>query len=271
MLDKNLIYNIDCFDLMDKLRDESVQLILTDPPYGIGYQNGYAYDPHPLITGDKGIDYPTFARECFRVLRGNSHAYFFTRYDKYPYHYNCLTEAGFTVKGCLVIEKGHIGGIGDLYGSYASNGEWVIFCHKGRRVFNTVKLLKNTGPVGKIASREGNPLREYKTRFNCCWFGDSYPKSTYNASWKTKHGFRHPTIKNVKCLEWLIQLSSNPGDIVFDPFMGSGSTAVAAANTGRFYLGSEIDASYYQLAQSRISGAGNEIRPYAETKGEIDA
>jgi len=75
-----------------------------------------------------------------------------------------------------------------------------------------------------------------------------------------KQGFQHPTMKNAECLEWLIQISSNPGDIVFDPFMGSGSTAIAAINTGRAYLGSEIDASHYQLAQNRMSGAGNEIR-----------
>lgn len=71
----------------------------------------------------------------------NSHAYFFTRFDCYPYHFQCLQEAGFTIKNCLVIEKGTLGGIGDLKGSYASSAEWVIFCQKGRRVFNSTTLL----------------------------------------------------------------------------------------------------------------------------------
>jgi site-specific DNA-methyltransferase (adenine-specific) len=251
---------MDAFELMDKLPDGFAQLVLTDPPYGIRYQNGYAYAPHPPIPGDTGIDYPAFARECYRVLRGGAHAYFFTRFDVYPYHYKCLTDAGFTVKNCLVIEKGHIGGIGDLYGSYANNCEWLIFCHKGRRTFNRVELLKNKGSVGKRASRAGTPLREYKTRYNCCWFGNDYPKSTYNASWKAKHGFQHPAMKNAECLEWLIQLSSNPGDIVIDPFAGSGSTAIAAINTGRRFIGSEIYVPYHQLAQNRILGAGGELR-----------
>lgn len=251
---------MDAFEFMSKLPNEFAQLILTDPPYGISYQNGYAYNPPPHITGDTEIDYPTFARECFRVLQNNSHAYFFTRFDQYPYHYNCLKDAGFSVKNCLVIEKGIIGGIGDLYGSYANNCEWIIFCHKGRRVFNSVKLLKNKGSAGKLASRAGNPLNEYKTRFNCCWFGNDYPKSTYNPSWKTKNNFRHPTMKNVECLEWLIQISSNPGETVLDPFMGSGSTAKAAINTSRFFIGSEIEYSYYKLAQNRISGVGGELR-----------
>ena len=257
MITINTIYNMDAFELLKKLPNDYAQLILTDPPYGISYQNGYTYTPHLPIRGDTGIDYPAFARECFRVLRGNSHAYFFTRFDQYPYHYNCLTEAGFSVKNCLVIEKGHIGGIGDLYGSYANNCEWIIFCHKGRRMFNKTKLIKNVYPIGKYG---GVPRMEYKTRFNCCWFGNEYPKSNYNSAWRIKHGFRHPTMKNAECLEWLIQISSNPGDIVFDPYMGSGSTAIAAINTGRFFIGSEIEASHCQLAQSRISGAGGEIR-----------
>jgi len=57
-----------------------------------------------FLVGDTGIDYPAFAEQCYRVLHNNSHAYFFTRYDKYPYHYECLTKAGFMIKNCLVIE-----------------------------------------------------------------------------------------------------------------------------------------------------------------------
>ena len=257
MIETNIIYNMDCFRLMRELRSESVQLILTDPPYGIRYQNNFTSEKLPYLAGDTGIDYPAFAEQCYRVLQNNSHAYFFTRYDKYPYHYECLTKAGFMIKNCLVIEKGQGGNTGDLQGGYANNCEWIIFCHKGRRVFSKTKLLKNTKPAGKPCSRKGNPIQEYKTRFFCCWFGHDYPKATYNSAWRIKHGFKHPTMKNAKCLEWLIQISSNPGDIVFDPFMGSGSTAIAAINTGRFYIGSEIDTSYCQLAQNRIVGANN--------------
>lgn len=247
------VYNMDCFALMRQMEDASVHLVLTDPPYGIRYRNGYSLSPYEQLVGDDDFDYRLFAQECFRVLAPDSHAYFFTRFDQYPHHYDFLVDAGFSVKNCLVIEKGHIGGIGDLYGSYANNSEWVIFCHKGRRLFNKTKLLKNVGPVGKPASRQGTPLQEYKTRFNSCWFGEHYPKSTYNASTKTKHRLSHPTVKNVTCLEWLIRISSNEGDTVFDPCMGSGSTALASANTGRHYLGCEVDSDYWNLSQRRIA------------------
>jgi len=248
----NQIYHTDCFPFMRQLSDESVHLILTDPPYGIQYQNNFTSEKLPYLIGDTGIDYPEFAKQCYRILQNNSHAYFFTRFDKYPYHYECLVNAGFTIKNCLVIEKGQGGNNGDLYGSYANNCEWVIFCHKGRRIFSQTKLLRNKKFGMKSDSHNRNPTLEYKTRFYCCWFGEDYPKSTYNSSWRIKQNYKHPTIKNIRCLEWLIQISSNQEDIVFDPFMGSGSTAIAAANTGRYYLGTEIDNSHYQLSLQRI-------------------
>lgn len=243
---------MDAFELMGELQDESVQLILTDPPYGIRYQNHLTQTKLPYLAGDTGIDYLRFSQESYRILQNNSHAYFFTRYDKYPFHYDCLVKAGFNIKNCLVIEKGMCGNSGDLYGSYASNCEWVIFCHKGRRAFNKTKLLRNKKAPGKPAHRCGNPIQEFKTRFFSCWFGKQYPKATYNPAWRVSQGFEHPTMKNVECLAWLIQISSDPDDIVFDPFMGSGSTALAAIQTGRRFLGSEIENSYCELSEHRI-------------------
>jgi DNA modification methylase len=246
----NAIYNMDYMELLQMLPDKCIQLILTDPPYGINYQNGYTQNKMPHLSGDTGIDYMAFANQCYRVLQDNSHAYFFTRFDQYPLHYGCLIEAGFSIKNCLVIEKGTIGGIGDLYGSYANNSEWVIFCQKGRRVFNKTKLMKNVRHIGRY---NGEAKITYKTRFNSCWFGSDYPKANKNSAWRLKHGFEHPTMKNVECLEWLIQISSNPYDMVLDPFMGSGSTALAAVGTGRRYLGSEIEVAYYRLSQQRLA------------------
>ena len=248
----NIIHNIDYTELIQQLPDGCVNLILTDPPYGIEYQNNFTRNKKPRLSKDmeNGIDYAMFAEQCYRILKNNSHAYFFTRFDKYPYHYSCLTQAGFNVKNCLIIEKGHIGGIGDLYGSYANNSEWIIFCHKGRRLFYKTKLVKNKYPISRYS---GNLKMEHKTRFNNCWFGDGYPKATPNSSWSSKNNYNHPTMKNVECLEWLIQISSEPDSIVFDPFIGSGTTALAAVNTGRRYLGCEIDPAHYQLSQTRLA------------------
>ena len=75
----NQIYCMDCMELLAEIPDGAVSLILTDPPYGISYQNHFAKHPHPLLTGDTGIDYKQLARESYRILQHNAHAYFFTR------------------------------------------------------------------------------------------------------------------------------------------------------------------------------------------------
>ena len=250
---RNQIYCMDCMELSMQLPDGSVSMILTDPPYGIRYRNSFTNRPHPPIAGDSGIDYGHLARESWRILQDDAHAYFFTRFDCYPYHYRCLEEAGFTIKNCLVVEKGTVGGIGDLQGSYASNGEWIIFCQKGRRPFNHTTLLQNRKREGTRFHAGREPSKKYKTRFNACWFGEEYPKATYNSAWQKKHGIYHPTIKNADFLSWLIRISSQPGELVFDGFMGSGSTAVAAALSGRDYLGTEICPEYFEMARNRIA------------------
>ena len=65
---KNRIFNEDCLQLMKELPDGAVSLILTDPPYGIRYQNQFSASPHPVLDGDGGIDYERFARESYRIL-----------------------------------------------------------------------------------------------------------------------------------------------------------------------------------------------------------
>ena len=247
---------MDCMGLFPQIPDGYVSMILTDPPYGISYQNHFTRRQHDVLVGDNGIDYGRFAKESYRILTDNAHAYFFTRLDCYPYHYECLKKAGFQVKNCLVIEKGNIGGIGDLQGSYANNAEWLIFCQKGRRIFNRTMLMLNRCN-GSTASK---PNKKYKTRFNACWFGEEYPKATYNASWLRKHQIFHPTVKNVELLSWLIQISSLPGELVFDGFIGTGSTALAALINGRNYLGAEISIDYHALAQKRIKEVLEDVR-----------
>lgn len=246
----NLLYCMDCLELMPKIPDDYVSMILTDPPYGISYQNQYTRHCHPVLEGDAGIDYMRFARESYRILSNHAHAYFFTRFDCYPYHYECLREAGFQVKNCLVIEKGTVGGIGDLKGSFANNAEWVIFCQKGRREFNHTTLMENK--YSRSYAKERKPYAKYKTRFNACWFGPDYPKATYNSIWQKRTKIYHPTVKNVEFLSWLIQISSYSGEIVFDGFMGTGSTALAALKNGRYYLGAEISPEYHAVAEKRI-------------------
>ncbi len=125
------IFCMDCMELFPHIPDGHVSMILSDPPYGISCQNHFTGSRHRVLDGDDGIDYVCFAHESCRILQENAHAYFFTRFDRCPYHYESLKQAGFSIKNCLAVEKGTAGGIGDLEGSYASNAEWIIFCQEG--------------------------------------------------------------------------------------------------------------------------------------------
>lgn len=73
-----------------------------------------------------------------------------------------MKQAGFTVKNCLVVEKGTIGGIGDLTGSYANNAEWIIFCQKGRRTFQHTTLLENRKKKGCSTMQAGSEVKNIR-------------------------------------------------------------------------------------------------------------
>lgn len=118
-------------ELLAEIPDGAVSLILTDPPYGISYQNHFAKHPHPLLTGDTGIDYKQLARESYRILQHNAHAYFFTRFDCYPEHYACLQEAGFQIKNCLVIERTPLVAWGIYKGVLPTMRNGLYFARKG--------------------------------------------------------------------------------------------------------------------------------------------
>lgn len=105
--------------------------------------------------------------------------------------------------------------MGDLKGSYAPKYEMIIFAHKGRKLLNGFRyadIIK--------ASRTGNK--------------------------------NHPTEKPVGLLETFIKNSSDENSVVFDGFMGSGSTGVACVNTGRKFIGMEISKEYFEIAKHRI-------------------
>lgn len=250
MVELNKIYKYDAIESLKRLNELNfkVNMILTDPPYGIDYQSNWGRDGNKLkkIANDDNLEwYQEFSDECYKLLEDNSAFYCFTRYDVYPEMYNCLIKSGFKIKNLLVIQKGQKGGNGDLQAQYANDCELVIYANKGRRKFNKTQLAKTDGRKGAA---------EFRTRLPNVWFDteyNTYPKSTVNVS-NQKDELIHPTEKNVKLLEWFLQISSNENDIILDPFMGSGSTAIACINTHRNYIGFELDKEYYRLSTERI-------------------
>ena len=214
------LYNTDALEALRELESNSVDLVATDPPYGINLKKGYKKG-NKLVAGDDGFSVMFFLddllTELKRVMKDESAAYIFTRFDVYPYWFmKCKNY--FDVKSCLIWNKGG-GGIGDLKGNYALNYEMCIYMVKGRHLLNG----KRDGAVWNI----GKCKQEY-----------------------------HETQKPVEIMQKIIEKSSNENDLVLDPFAGSCSTAIACKNTNRNFLGYELIKENYEIAQERINKCG---------------
>ena len=211
----------DCLELMKNIPNGSVDLVLTDPPYGIDFQSNFRKNKFNKIENDTAVN-AEFLDECKRVLKDTGAFYCFTRWDVYPSWIEQISKR-FKVKNCIVwFKRG--GGLGDLKKGYIYNHEFIIYC------------------------AEKNHRLNGKRRNDVFEFAKDAP-STYV----------HPTQKPISLLKEIIERSSNEGGVVLDCFMGSGSTGVACANTNRNFIGIELDEGYFNIAKKRIEEAVNDL------------
>jgi DNA modification methylase len=208
-LDHN-VYFEDCVEGMrERLDDDSVDCVITDPPYGIDWQSSHREKEFDTVTADGDIEeaiglYRTALTEISRILKSDGHLYTFTRWDVYPEFLDTTSEF-FDPQNCLVWAKNNWG-MGHIDYDYRPQHEFIIFaCGEDPR---------------PLTEQESN-LLEYARP----------PSNEYD----------HPTEKPVALVEKLLSLSTDPGDRILDPFMGSGTTAVAAIQNDRDYVGFEID------------------------------
>ena len=197
-----------CLSALPKIADESVNLVLTDPPYLVNYQDRSGRS----IANDKTGEWlqPTFA-ELHRVLRPDSFCVSFYGWTKIDHFFAAWKKAGFRVIGHIVFNKG-----------YASSSRFVRYQHE------SAFLLAKGNPA-----LPENPIP------------DVLP-------WKYSGNKFHPTQKPLDAMKTLVEAFSKPGDLVIDPFMGSGTTCLAAYQAGRNYLGIELDPNYYTIASQRL-------------------
>ena len=213
----NKIINGDYLEVMKQMPDKCVDLVLTDPPYGMSYQSAWrtATPKFSKIEKDDDVSwFPEFIAEAYRVLKDDSHIYIFCNDYAISEFRKAMGEVGFTPKRTLVwVKNNHTSG--DLEGDYGNKTEFILYAQKGRKEL-TGKRETNVLNFDRVAD------------------------------------LKHPTEKPVDICQFLIQKSSNVGDIVLDPFIGSGTTARAAADLHRNYIGIEIDPEYCKIAELRL-------------------
>lgn len=199
----------DCQQVMSKFPSRSVDFILTDPPYLVGFTDRSGRS----IANDKQGDWLLpVSREMFRVLKNDSLAVSFYGWNRVDQFMAAWKAAGFRVVGHIVFTK-----------AYSSKSAFVGYRHESAYV-----LAKGRPPLPE------NPLP------------DVMP-------WEYSGNRYHPTEKPVSALRPLIECFTQPGDIVLDPFGGSGSTCVAAAQCGRRWIGIELLEQYHAAGLRRLT------------------
>jgi DNA modification methylase len=217
------IINGDSLQILESLEDGCIDVVLTDPPYGISYKsNRSMYDDaitkRGLLNDGKDEAFNLLEKTCKVLSRksaDNSHLYFFCSWNVFS-DFERIISKYFTIKTPLVWDKGNKGS-GDLENDWGNQTELVIYCTKGKKLIN---------------NRRGNVL---------------------NVSRLHTSKMVHPTQKPVELLKQILEVSILEGDFVVDPFMGSGSTIKACNILNIKSLGIELDKEMFITANNFIN------------------
>lgn len=207
------LINGDCLEVMKDIPDESIDLVLTDPPYGINLTPQRAsgkFKNTNVINDDNLAWLSKFSSEIYRISKNIACVFCgWQHVDKFKQS----LEHHFAIKNILIWNKDWFG----MGNNYRPNYELIIVgCKK-------------------------NFVTKSNNKSNILTYRRLPPKSML-----------HSCQKPVLLLEDIISELSNVGDVVFDGFMGSGSTGVACVNTGRKFIGIELDEKYFNIAKQRI-------------------
>lgn len=234
----DIIYHADSRN-MSQLPDNSVHLMITSPPYNVGKE----YDAD-LTFGEYYQLLLQVMSECYRVLVDGGRACInianIGRSPYIPLHAYVIEIAhrcGFLMRGEIIWDKGVSAGISCAWGSWRSASNPVLRdVHEYILIFSK-NVFARTGDKKDTIGRD---------EFIAC------TKSIWRLNTVSAKKIGHPAPFPVELPARLIDLYSYRDDIVLDPFIGSGSTALAARATARHYVGYEIDANYVQLANDRL-------------------
>ena len=208
----NRVLHGDCIEIMRSLSANSIDFILTDPPYLVRYHDR----ENRSIQNDSSANWlkPAFA-EAYRVLRQDHFMvsfYGWTQVDKF---FDAWRSAGFRIVGHVVFRK-----------QYTSKTRFLQYQHEQAYLLAKGNPALPSQPIPDVIDMpySGNKL--------------------------------HPTQKPIPTLKPLIESFTKPGNLVLDPFCGSGSTLLAAKILKRHYFGIELDANYHAAATKRLQPVG---------------
>lgn len=236
-----MIHNLDCLEFLAQLDDNSVDLVLTDPPYFIGFDGGKGWDSQ-WKTEDEYLDWcMSWTKECQRVLKPNRMLVVFgtLKTDAFIRYKLRVSELGMTSQNELIWSYNWGG---RTKSNFARKHEFAWCWSKGN------EFLFNGDDVRVERKLKKNPRTnqdfEQGTIPTCVWEKNNHTMSREYVNW-------HATQKPLMILDRIIRAYTNEGDVVLDIFSGSGSTAIASDCAGRDFIGCELDSDYHRLSLER--------------------
>lgn len=227
----------DCLERMKEIPDGSVDMVLTDPPYGT-----------TACKWDSIIPLEPMWEQLNRIIKPNG-AIVMTASQ--PFTTTLISSNMKMFKYCWVWDKKKGGSplLSKIQPIRVT--EDVTVFGKGKLTYNPVmtereKPKRRGGNTGKVSETTGNSFTEDKI------YTHKYPKNIIEVSNANQHGKIHPTQKPIALMEYLIKTYTNEGGTVLDFTMGSGSTGVACKNLNRKFIGVEMDEIYFTTAKERI-------------------
>lgn len=215
----------DCLERMKEIPSESVDSVITDPPYGMDYQSAWrsVEKRFKKIANDKK-PFIWFLNDANRIVKPGGAILCFSDWRNQEAWRNAIENSGFKIRSQIVWDKlSH--GMADPKTCFSPQHEIIWFATKGKFVFHGGR-----------------------------------PKSVISSMRVNSNDLVHPNEKPVKLMEELIESITPTGGVVLDPFLGSGSTGVAAKNLNRNFIGIERDPEYFKIAEKRIESAAPEAK-----------
>jgi site-specific DNA-methyltransferase (adenine-specific) len=207
----------DCLELMKDIPDGSIDMVITDPPYKMtktGNSSRPNYMPNGFIIGDSLPDTRIWFEEVFRVMKDSTHFYTFTNRNDLRNYLNIADEVGF-------------------------------------HFHNIINMIKDTNMPNRWYLKYTEPVLFFK-KGKAKAIHDMTSRDYQHVKMLKGIDKMHPTEKPLSFIQKLITNSSVVGDIVLDPFAGSGTTAVAAEKNNRKWICIEQNKKYYDIATNRV-------------------
>lgn len=240
------IKNIDCLEYLSSLPDNSVDMVLTDPPYFIGFDGGQGWDRQWKTEEEYLAWCKQWTDECIRVLKPNRMMIVWgtLKTDTFlKYKLQCLSANNLMKPQQEIIWSYNWGG--RTKSNFARKHEYAWCYSKGDDFLFNAESVKVDRRVKK--SFRTHEEIEPGTIPTAVWEINNHTRSKDFVNW-------HPTTKNIQVLDRMIRAYTNEGDTVLDIFMGSASTAIAAYRAGRNSIGCELNAKYYPKLLERTRG-----------------